>query len=169
MFSLLKQRQLWLVLAKHDLMTRLRIPRSNCRYSILRHDRNRNGGGVCINYLRSDLAFNPRQDLQPDGVESVWAEVLLPKTRPILTGICYRPPRQCDFYELLELSFNEGNDFSECILLGDFNTNVLVPSNNNNLCLLMLFVILIVYLVLSNWSQNQPECVIIVNLLLILS
>ena len=53
-------------------------------YSILRHDRNRNGGGVCI-YLRSDLAFNPRQDLQSDGVESVWAEVL-PKTRPILTG-----------------------------------------------------------------------------------
>ena len=37
----------------------------------------------------------------------------------------------CDFYEHLELSFNEGNDFSECVLLGDFNTNVLVPSCNN--------------------------------------
>ena len=48
-----------------------------------------------------------------------------------MTGICYRPPRQCDFYELLELSFNEANDFSECIRLGDFNTNVLVPSSNN--------------------------------------
>ena len=106
-------------------------------YSILRHDRNRKGGGVCI-YLRSDLAFNPRQDLQSDGVESVWAEVLLPKTRPILTGICYRPPRQCDFCELLELSFNEGSDVSECILLVA-------------IFLLMLFVILNVYLVLSNW------------------
>ena len=84
---------------------------------------------VCI-YLRSDLAFNPRQDLQTDGVESVWAEVL-PKTRPILIGICYRLPRQCDFYELLELSFNEGNDFSKCNQLGDFNTKVLVPSSNN--------------------------------------
>ena len=48
-----------------------------------------------------------------------------------MIGICYKPPRQCDFYELLELSFNEGNDFSECILLGDFNTNVLVPYSNN--------------------------------------
>ena len=38
-------------------------------YSILHHDRNRNGGGVCI-YLRSDLSFNPRQDLQTNGVES---------------------------------------------------------------------------------------------------
>ena len=50
------------------------------------------------------------------------------QTRPILIGICYRPPRQCDFYELFELTFNEGNDSSECILLGDFNTNVLVLS-----------------------------------------
>ena len=64
-------------------------------------------------------------------MESVWAEVLLPKTRPILTGIFYWPPRQCDFYELLELSFNEGNDVIECILLGEFNTNVLVPSSSN--------------------------------------
>ena len=32
---------------------------------------------------------------------------------------------------MLELPFNEGNDVSECILLGDFNTNVLVPSSSN--------------------------------------
>ena len=64
-------------------------------------------------------------------MEYVWTEVHLPKTRHILTGNCYRPPRQCDFYELLELSFNDGHKFSECILLGDFNTHVLVPSSNN--------------------------------------
>ena len=28
-------------------------------------------------------------------------------------------------------TFNEGNDFSEFILLGDVNTNVLVTSSNN--------------------------------------
>ena len=70
-------------------------------YIVLRHDRNRTGGGVCL-YVRSDLAFNPCFDLQKDGVETVWAEVLLPKTLPILTGVCYRPPKQCEFYELLE-------------------------------------------------------------------
>ena len=37
--------------------------------------------------------------------------------------------------ELLELSFNEGNIFSECILLVDFNINVLVPSSHNKIIL----------------------------------
>ena len=45
-----------------------------------------------------------------------------------------------------------------------FITNVIVPSSNN----ILLFVILNVYLALSNWSQNLPEYVIIVILLLIL-
>ena len=68
--------------------------------TILRLDRNRDGGGVCLYYVRSDLAFNPRFDLQKDGIETVWAEVL--------TGVCYWPPKQCDF-----------------------NTNVLVTTRNN--------------------------------------
>ena len=50
------------------------------------------------------------------------------------------------FYELSALSFNEVNDFSECSLLGMFITNVIVPSSNN----ILLFVILNVYLALSN-------------------
>ena len=77
-------------------------------------------------YIRSDISFSPRTDLQTDNLETVWAEVLLPKTRPILTGICYRPPRESDFFDVLELSINEG----QCILLGDFNTDILLPTNN---------------------------------------
>ena len=100
-----------------------------CGYSILRHDRNRHGGGVCL-YIRSDISFSPSIDLQTNNVETVWSEVLLPKTRPILTGICYRPPKQSDFVDLLELSFNEGHSFNEYILLGDFNTDILLPMNN---------------------------------------
>ena len=65
-------------------------------YIILRHDRNRNGGGAW-SYVPNDSAFNPRFDLQKDGVETVWAEVLLPKTHPILIGVCNRPPKQCEF------------------------------------------------------------------------
>ena len=79
-----------------------------CGYTILRHDRNRHGGGVCL-YIRSAISFSPRTDLQTDNLETVWAEVLLPKTRPILTGICYRPPRQSDFFDVLELSINDGH------------------------------------------------------------
>ena len=85
---------------------------------------------VVFVYTFVDTSFSPRIDLQTDNVETVWAEVLLPKTRHILTGICYRPPRQSDFFDLLELSFKEGHIFNECILLGDFNTDILLPTIN---------------------------------------
>ena len=39
-------------------------------YSILRNDRDRHGGGVCT-YIINGIAFNPRADLQTDGVESL--------------------------------------------------------------------------------------------------
>jgi hypothetical protein len=48
-------------------------------YNIIRKDRNRHGGGVCI-YIRSDLAFNPRTDLSCDNLEAVFCELLLPKS-----------------------------------------------------------------------------------------
>ena len=64
-----------------------------CGYTILRHDRNRHGGGVCL-YIRSDISFSPRTDLQTDNLD------------------------------------NEGHCLNECILLGDFNTDILLPTNN---------------------------------------
>ena len=59
-----------------------------------------------------------------------------------MTRICYRLQRQCNFSELLELPFNEGNDFNNTITswLGDFNTDILVPCIKK--ILLMLFIIL---------------------------
>ena len=57
-------------------------------YYIYRHDRNRHRGGVCL-FIRSDITFNPRHDLQVDGLESAWVEVILPKTKPIIVGVCY--------------------------------------------------------------------------------
>ena len=65
-------------------------------YSILRRDRNRDGGGVCI-YIRNDFIFKLRDDICTT-LETVWAELYLPKTRPILIGVCYRPPKHTDFF-----------------------------------------------------------------------
>ena len=62
-------------------------------YSILHNDRDRHGGGVCT-YIINSIAFNPRADLQTDGVESLWIELLLPKTKPIVIGTIYRPPKK---------------------------------------------------------------------------
>ena len=99
-------------------------------YNIHRRDRDRHGGGVCL-YIKSNLPFNPRRDQEVEGLEAAWVEILLPKTRPIAIGVCYRPPKQQNFYELLEKSCNSGLGLTEneCILMGDFNTDIL--KNNN--------------------------------------
>ena len=81
-------------------------------YVIYRRDRNRNGGGVCY-FVRNDLAFNPRPDLNVNYLEAAWIEILLPKMLPILTDVCYRPPNQNNFYELLKQSCKEINDFAK--------------------------------------------------------
>ena len=68
-------------------------------YSILRRDRaGDHGGGVCL-YIRSDIAFNVREDLTPDGIESLWIDILLPHTKPITLCVVYRPPRDNYFNE----------------------------------------------------------------------
>ena len=53
-------------------------------------------------YIRSDIAHRVRIDFQHPELETVWAEILLPKTRHILVGTCYRPPKQMNFYDLME-------------------------------------------------------------------
>ena len=68
-------------------------------YEIKRCDRNRHGGGVAC-YIRKDLAFNPREDFSPD-IENVFLDILLPKSKPILVGILYRPPTASGFLDKL--------------------------------------------------------------------
>ena len=94
-------------------------------YVLRRQDRNRHGGGVCI-YIRRDLSFNPRDDLSHDELEAKWIELLLPKTKSILCGVVYRPPQQCNFYNLFEDLCIAHSDFieKESIILGDFNNDV---------------------------------------------
>ena len=102
-------------------------------YIVHRRDRNRHGGGVCL-FTMSDIAFNPEPDLSTDDLESLCVNILLPKTKPILVGVCYRPPTQFNFYKLLEESLETVFPNTEFILLGDFNTAL---SNKNMTCFLV--------------------------------
>ena len=94
-------------------------------YIVHRRDRNRHGGGVCL-FIRSGIAFNPEPDLSTDDLESLCVNILLPKTKPILVGVCYRPPTQFNFYKLLEELLETVSPNTEFILLGDFNTDSLI-------------------------------------------
>ena len=70
-------------------------------YIVVRQDRNREGGGVCI-FIKEDLAFNDRKDLYQKKLEMVWLGILFPHCKPLLIGSCYRPPDMSDFHKLFE-------------------------------------------------------------------
>ena len=53
-------------------------------YNIIRRDRAGFAGGVCA-YIREDLAYNHRTDLNNINMEDLWLEILLPKNK---THIC---------------------------------------------------------------------------------
>lgn len=52
-------------------------------YDIVRRDRNKYGGGVCI-YVKNNLNFKVRQDLMPDPLENIVIEINKPNAVPIL-------------------------------------------------------------------------------------
>ena len=64
-------------------------------YELIRSDRNRHGGGVACNII-NDISFNVRGNFSNE-VENIFSDILLPKTKPILTGILYRPLDQSKF------------------------------------------------------------------------
>ena len=57
-------------------------------YDIVRKDRSRNGGGVCI-YLRSSVNYKLRQDLIPSELEAVCMEINKPHSRSFLVTTIY--------------------------------------------------------------------------------
>ena len=97
-------------------------------YSVIRKDRKRDGGGVCI-YIHSDLAFNPRPDLDIPKMEAIWTEILLPRCKPIIVGSCYRPKKHTDFTINLETILSKLPADSEVIVLGDMNMCALRKDN----------------------------------------
>lgn len=89
-------------------------------YNLERKDRNTHGGGVCM-YIREDLSYNPRSDLDHENLEAIWIDLLLKKTKPILIGCVYRPPDQRNFCELFQDTLSNTIPSNETIILGDMN------------------------------------------------
>ena len=70
-------------------------------YCVIRKDRNRNGGGV-YTYICSEIAFSIKNDISSEQDEILWTELYLPKTKPIIVGACYQPPKQNDLVDQFE-------------------------------------------------------------------
>ena len=93
-------------------------------YELIRSDRNRHGGGVAC-YIKNDVAFRSRGRFSNE-IENLFFDILLPKTKPILVGIVYRPPNQSRFLERLTSDITNTNDFDnlKVYILGDLNINL---------------------------------------------
>ena len=70
---------------------------------MIRCDRNRHGGGVAC-YVRNDISYN-HKTIFNNGVESIFVDILLPKTKPFTVGIFYRPPDKSKFIETITEDF----------------------------------------------------------------
>ena len=60
-------------------------------YDILRSDRKRNGGGVCI-YVRCHVNYENRPDLIPNDLEAVCLEIKQANSKSFIFSSVYRPP-----------------------------------------------------------------------------
>ena len=91
-------------------------------FSVIRNDRKRDGGGVCI-YVHSSLAFNTRSDLLESNLEAVWVEIMLPKSKPLIVGVCYRSQihPEADFIAKLDHVLSKISIDSDIVILGDMN------------------------------------------------
>lgn len=95
-------------------------------YNIIRKDRKGNGGGVAA-YIEHGRPFLRHPEYEVDVIEAIWIELILPHIRNVLLCIMYRPPDsntqwyEC-FHDMLLAPFK---DFSDIIIVGDFNINLL--------------------------------------------
>ena len=92
-------------------------------FSVVRKDRNRNGGGVAL-FIRDNIPFNTRPDLNVDGLEAVWVELLLPRSKGILVSAMYKPPNDADFLSKLDSTLSKIDPGSEMYVLGDMNIDI---------------------------------------------
>ena len=101
-------------------------------YDIVRNDRSRRGGGVCI-YLRSTINYKIRSDLVPDGIEAICLEVSKPNSRNFIVASVYRPPNSTpEFFLTFEKMIKMIDDENkELHILGDLNCDMLTNIPNH--------------------------------------
>ena len=73
--------------------------------------------------MRDDLFFNKRENFSDD-IENIFLDIFLPKTKPLLIGILYRPLDQPAFLQKLAIANSENFDNLEVYILGDININL---------------------------------------------
>ena len=75
--------------------------------------------------LRGNLCFNIK-NIFSNSTEHIFFKILIPKVKPILIRIFYRPPNANDFFNVFSNNFQQiDSKTNEIYLLLDFNINLL--------------------------------------------
>ena len=103
-------------------------------YNMFANSRNHYGGGVCI-YIKKGIFCNTLNDLSlmTDYIESLFIDAVY-RNKSVFIGVIYRRPNASlsTFLQLFENLLSRVNSFSKpCILMGDFNVNILHSSDKN--------------------------------------
>ena len=100
-------------------------------FTFLRKDRHRgSGGGVGI-YIRQEINFTRRQDLEDPEMESIFIEISAKNSKPFIIGCIYRPPDSSkhlpkNFGTILSTKLQKIDDEKkETIIVGDLNIDYL--------------------------------------------
>ena len=74
-------------------------------------------------YISNILNYKRRHDLELDDIESIWIEISIPNSKPILVCSVYQPPSApCSWVTELGCEINCAScDDREMIIMGDYN------------------------------------------------
>ena len=105
---------------------------------VSRNRTNGSGGGVGI-YIKNQLEWKRRDDLENESIECLWLEIFLKHTNSLLVGCYYKPPKTSEYLSKeFNTTFNDTlsslqKEHKEVIFLGDFNANYLVKRDSKEL------------------------------------
>ena len=104
-------------------------------YNIVRRDRNKHGGGVCV-YLRDTISYTRQSELEDEALEIIALQIQKPNSRPFLVASWYRPPKSpLEHFEKFERFLEKADTmYAEIYILGDLNCNILSNPPETTYC-----------------------------------
>ena len=103
-------------------------------YTFERNNRSSKGGGVGV-YIKENIEYIRRNDLNDENVEAVWIEILQNNSknalyRPLVSSKHLSKNFESSFMKIID-QVNSGN--KEIIIIGDLNINYLKNDDHRNL------------------------------------
>ena len=104
-------------------------------YTFERKDKIKAGGGIAV-YIKEDITYLCRNDLECDEIEAIWLEIMIEMGNSFLIGIMNHPPNTAkhlhkNFEQKLANMLNNILVLNrETIILGDLNYNYLDNKSN---------------------------------------